>query len=237
MQDMLPMTEESVSSLDRVAEGVAGLRTVMVNLYSVQAPDKSWVLIDTGLPYSAGRILRWAEHQFGPGAAPSAIILTHGHFDHVGSLQDLLHHWPVPVYAHPLEMPYLTGRSPYPPPDSSVGGGAFSSIAALYPRGPIDISRSVRPLPVDGSVPGLPGWRWIHTPGHTPGHVSLFRELDRPSATGNEVEIRHSVSRSQFSSIRSRLRRRESKAASERLKARWTPALTAAEVATVIARY
>ncbi|HYE52238.1 MAG TPA: MBL fold metallo-hydrolase, partial [Azospirillaceae bacterium] len=37
----------------------------------------------------------------------------------------------------------------------------------------------------DGSVPGMPGWRWVHTPGHTAGHVSLFREADRCLIAGD----------------------------------------------------
>ena len=40
-------------------------------------------------------------------------------------------------------------------------------------------------LPDDGSVPGMPGWRWVHTPGHTPGHVSLFRDADRCLIAGD----------------------------------------------------
>jgi glyoxylase-like metal-dependent hydrolase (beta-lactamase superfamily II) len=43
----------------------------------------------------------------------------------------------------------------------------------------------VRALPADGQVPGMDGWRWIHTPGHTPGHVSLFRETDRALIAGD----------------------------------------------------
>jgi glyoxylase-like metal-dependent hydrolase (beta-lactamase superfamily II) len=40
-------------------------------------------------------------------------------------------------------------------------------------------------LPVDGSIPHLPGWRSIHTPGHTAGHVSLFRDPDRALIVGD----------------------------------------------------
>ena len=109
---------------------------------------------------------------------PEAIILTHGHFDHVGSLERLLQLWDVPVYAHTLELPYLTGRSSYPPPDPLVGGGAMAWSSKLYPRGPIDLDGRAQALPDDHTVPGLPGWRWIHTPGHSPGHVSLVRESD-----------------------------------------------------------
>ncbi len=75
-------------------------------------------------------------------------------------------------------MAYLTGRSSYPPPDPWVGGGAFSVFSLLYPRGPSDFDGYLRVLPADGVLPSLPGWRWIHTPGHTPGHVSFFREDD-----------------------------------------------------------
>jgi glyoxylase-like metal-dependent hydrolase (beta-lactamase superfamily II) len=31
----------------------------------------------------------------------------------------------------------------------------------------------------------MPGWRWVHTPGHTPGHVALFREEDRLLIVGD----------------------------------------------------
>ena len=58
-------------------------------------------------------------------------------------------------------------------------------LAPLFPRGPIDVSHWLQPLPSDGSLPHLPGWRWIHTPGHTPGHISLWRERDRTIIAGD----------------------------------------------------
>src|SRR3954467_14621253 len=164
-----------------VAPDLAMLRVGFVNviLYGRPgAPSGSWVLIDAGLPGSAGRIMHAAEEWIGPWARPAAIVLTHGHFDHVGALSELVRHWDVPVYAHRLELPYLTGRSSYPPPDPTVGGGFMALSSPLYPRGPIDLGARVRALPGDGSVPGMPGWRWLFTPGHTPGHVSFWREED-----------------------------------------------------------
>jgi glyoxylase-like metal-dependent hydrolase (beta-lactamase superfamily II) len=89
------------------------------------------------------------------------------------------------VYAHAEELPYLTGQQSYPEPDPSVGGGMMARMSKLYPRGPIDLGIRVRTLPVDGSVPILPGWRWIHTPGHTAGHISLFRDADRALIVGD----------------------------------------------------
>jgi glyoxylase-like metal-dependent hydrolase (beta-lactamase superfamily II) len=60
---------------------------------------------------------------------------------------------------------------------------AWSSF--LYPKSPYDLGSRVQPLPDDGSVPGLPGWRWLHTPGHTPGHVSFLRQADRVVVVGD----------------------------------------------------
>lgn len=157
----------------------------MVNLYGVRSGSGSWTLIDAGLPLHATRIRQWAASQFGVDRRPAAILLTHGHFDHVGSLRALAEDWDVPVYAHHLEMPYLTGRSQYPPPDPTVGGGWMAILSPLYPRGPIDLGRRVQVLPADGSIPTLPGWRWIHTPGHTAGHVSFFRDDDRVLIAGD----------------------------------------------------
>jgi glyoxylase-like metal-dependent hydrolase (beta-lactamase superfamily II) len=85
-----------------------------------------------------------------------------------------------------MEFPYLNGTSSYPPPDPMVGGGAMPFTSPVYPRGPIRIQDQLRPLnEEDGSITELPGWRWIHTPGHTPGHVSLFRDDDRTLIAGD----------------------------------------------------
>jgi glyoxylase-like metal-dependent hydrolase (beta-lactamase superfamily II) len=58
-------------------------------------------------------------------------------------------------------------------------------MSPLYPRGPVDVRNRLKPLPVDGSVPLLDEWRWLHTPGHTAGHISLFRESDRTLIVGD----------------------------------------------------
>lgn len=173
-------------SLIHVASDVAGQTIVMVNVYFVGEPGSGeWVLVDAGLPMAAGRIRAAAERRFGAGARPKAIILTHGHFDHVGALRTLAEEWDVPIYAHELELPYLTGQSDYPPPDPGVGGGLMASTSFLYPRGAYDFRPRVQVLPSDGTVPHMPGWRWIHTPGHSPGHVSFFREADRLLIAGD----------------------------------------------------
>ena len=193
MMDVMQKLQSSASARsnnwpDTVVSDLAYLRTGIVNVClsgRPGAPNGSWVLIDAGLPGMGSRITRAAQEWIGPWARPAAIVLTHGHFDHVGSVEMLAEQWDVPVYAHPLEHPYLTGRSAYPPPDPTVGGGALAALSRFYPRGPINLGLRLRALPDDGSVPGMPGWRWIHTPGHTPGHASFFREEDRTLIAGD----------------------------------------------------
>lgn len=150
----------------------------IANFILVGESSDEWVLIDAGLPKGAEAIRTAVIERFGEKTKPKAIILTHGHFDHVGGLVDVLEEWQVPVYAHELEVPYLTGEESYPEPDTTVEGGLLAKISAIYPNEPIDIGPYLKTLPDDHQVPEMSGWKWIHTPGHSPGHVSFFRESD-----------------------------------------------------------
>jgi glyoxylase-like metal-dependent hydrolase (beta-lactamase superfamily II) len=162
-----------------VASDVWGIKDIMVNMYMIYSPStQDWFLIDTGLKWSAPKIRKMADDLFWPDTRPAAIILTHGHFDHVGSVAALADEWRVPVYSHIMEVPYLTDLSSYPPPDPNAGGGLFTAISWMFPNKAINIAEHIRPLPEDGSIPGLPEWKYIFTPGHSPGHISLYRESD-----------------------------------------------------------
>ena len=169
----------------KVAEGIWGLTDLLVNVYVIENKENnSWVLVDAGLKSTYPKIKRMVAELFGEDARPEAILLTHGHFDHVGSLDKLLTDWNVPVYAHELELPYLKGKSAYPPADSSVGGGLMSLLADFYSAEPIDLGNAVHALPAAG-LPFLPDWDYIHTPGHTAGHVSFWREKDKVLVVGD----------------------------------------------------
>ncbi|WP_144708893.1 MULTISPECIES: MBL fold metallo-hydrolase [unclassified Aminobacter] len=171
-----------------IAPDIAYRRLGIVNVVYIGPPgagDRRWVLVDAGLTGTARLIMQAAEERFGVAARPAAIVMTHGHFDHVGALEELAEHWDVPVYAHPLEEPYLNGSASYPDPDPSVGGGLMARLSSFYPTSPVDVGSRLRILPPDGGIPDLPDWQWLHTPGHAPGHISLWRKADKVLIAGD----------------------------------------------------
>ena len=168
-----------------IAPGVAVITTLIANAY-VLGDAASWVLVDACTPGNDQRMRKAAESRFGAGARPRAIVLTHGHFDHAGSAGPLADAWGVPVFAHPLELPYLTGQAHYPPFDRS-SPGFFTQMARFLPMRSVNLGSRVSACSAAAPVPGLPDWEIIETPGHTPGHVSHFRRRDRILIAGDAV--------------------------------------------------
>ncbi|GAC1602226.1 MAG: MBL fold metallo-hydrolase [Hymenobacter sp.] len=166
--------------MDTLAAGVTQLRIQrFVNVYFVETGTPGeWVLIDTGLPGSAKNIIAAANKLFYPGTRPEAILLTHGHLDHLGAARELADHWQVPIIAHPLEVPYLTGKAQYPPRDPTVGG-SLAFMSRFFPTQLPNLGERVQGLNTDEpAAPYLMSWRWLHVPGHAPGQVAFFREAD-----------------------------------------------------------
>ena len=173
-------------ALKEIAPRVFCLPVSIANVYFAGGRDGRWALVDAGLPGHAQQIRQAAESVYGAGARPEAILLTHGHGDHTGSALDLANLWDVSIYAHTLEMPYLTGRSIYPPLDPTVGG-FMALLGRFFSVHPCDLGDRVRPLESGREAPGLPGWEWHHTPGHSPGHVAFFRREDGTLLAGDAL--------------------------------------------------
>lgn len=171
--------------MEEIARGIVIVPMSISNAYLV-GDAQAWVLVDSGTPGNGQTIKEAAEARFGPGAKPRAIVLTHGHFDHAGSCPELTELWNVNVYAHRLELPYLTGRSPYPPLDVTAPG-AFSFLARFFPSRTVNLGHRVAEWNGDFSAFGITGWRSIHTPGHAPGHFAFFRPDDAVLLAGDAL--------------------------------------------------
>lgn len=182
---LIPITSFESGGFYGVAPDVFYYTSQIVNVaFCGEKHADGWVMIDAGMPERGEELIKVAAAHFGD-RAPSAILLTHGHFDHVGGIAKLIEKWRCPVYAHGAEFPYLTGKIIYPDPDLPVEGGLPAKMSGIYPSEPIDIGESLEILPADHTIPHLPGWKWIHTPGHSAGHVSFYRESDRLLVAGD----------------------------------------------------
>ncbi|WP_417898101.1 MBL fold metallo-hydrolase [Bacillus haimaensis] len=89
----IPVTSIPAHTGEEVARDLNYYTNQVVNICLYGSPEQKdgWVLNDTGMPESADEILSVVEERFGPYSRPNAIILTHGHFDHVGASVDTLH--------------------------------------------------------------------------------------------------------------------------------------------------
>jgi glyoxylase-like metal-dependent hydrolase (beta-lactamase superfamily II) len=162
------------------------------NVYLVRS-GPAWVLIDTAWPGRGQQIRAAAESLFGAGTRPEAILLTHIHPDHAGSALELARLWHLPVHVHPRELPLASGRY-LPQYANPLDRWLIAPLLALMPRRTVAAIASRNSLegtarafdPVAG-MPGLPDWRVVPTPGHTPGHVAFFRSKDRVLITGDAV--------------------------------------------------
>jgi glyoxylase-like metal-dependent hydrolase (beta-lactamase superfamily II) len=175
--------------MHEIARDVAVVPMLIANAY-LAGNASSWVLVDSGTPGSRRPIRQAAAKRFGAGARPKAIVLTHGHFDHAGAAAALADEWGVPVYVHPLEIPFLTGRSHYPPLDSSPPG-FFSALSRFFPSTTTTLGDRLKKLDLARAPAELEAWatHWEchHTPGHTMGHVSFFRREDGVLLAGDAV--------------------------------------------------
>ncbi len=161
---------------------------VAPGVHHARAQHVSWVLltagsavtvVDTGYPGDRQRLLRSVELVGRKPADIEAVVLTHGHPDHIGSGEYLRRTYDVPVWAHQDEAANATGerieqvsqaslvKQIWKPPVLRWTFDIIRLHATKVERlGDLELC-SEGPL----AVPAAPVV--VHTPGHTSGHVSL----------------------------------------------------------------
>ncbi len=160
-----------------VAPGIHRIEYAATNLYLVEHEDRL-LIVDSGLPRVWPQLLAaLKELGMGPDAV-DGVLLTHGHFDHVGTARRAHQEWNVPVWVHaedaalaehPYRYAHERARFFYPLryPASLRALGKMTMAGALMVKG----VRDPTPLTSDQVLPARPVI--IPSPGHTFGHIAL----------------------------------------------------------------
>lgn len=104
---------------------------------------------------------------------PRAVLLTHGHFDHIGAVDAVCEKYGVPVYIHEADAPKLT--------DTEANTGAKFGH-------PVTVRTQPRLLHDDEELhlAGI-GLKVLHTPGHSKGSVCYLLEGNQGILTGDTL--------------------------------------------------
>ncbi|MFJ6168197.1 MBL fold metallo-hydrolase [Micromonospora orduensis] len=154
-----------------------------VNSYAFVDDDGSVTLVDCGVAKAPARIVRGLAAMGKAPADVTRIVLTHAHPDHAGGAAEMSRRTGAPVSAHAADVRYAEeGRAPGSDP-AVTGGRVFARVAG----GRFPAVEVAQPL-ADGDVLDVGGGlRVVHTPGHSPGHVSLLHEPTRLLITGDAL--------------------------------------------------
>lgn len=156
----------------KIADGLwllDGVPSYLVNVYLMQD-----VLVDAGTRWGQGRILRQLVRR------PRLLALSHCHPDHQGSASVICRHLGIPLACHEADVAAMEGCAAMQPDNGILRLGRRLMAGPPHPVGQV-----LR----DGDE--LAGFRVIHAPGHTPGHVIFFRECDRLALAGDLLANLH----------------------------------------------
>jgi len=141
--------------------------------------DKDCLIVDTGL--EAGELIDFLQQHT---LNPVAVVLTHGHIDHVTGVALLRQNFPeIKVYIHKLDAEMLTGAKDNL---SALSGQTFSTEPA---DGFIEEGDKIEQANIALEA--------LHTPGHTPGGISLYSKQDGLIFVGDTL-FAGSVGRTDF---------------------------------------
>jgi glyoxylase-like metal-dependent hydrolase (beta-lactamase superfamily II) len=142
---------------------------VFSNIYLIET-ESGLILIDTGIPFGARKVLRKMKDLGYNPPDLHTIILTHAHFDHFGSAAVLKTRTGATIAAHGADLSGYEkgGIGTMPPPLGLIQDRLSPTMARRLGVPGVKIDH----LLGDGDQIGE--WHVIHTPGHTPGTISLF---------------------------------------------------------------
>lgn len=154
------------------------------------APDAPCVVIDPGQDAEDAVAEVVAEH----GLRPEAVLLTHGHFDHVWSAAALSERYRAPAYVHPADAALLSD------PAKGLDPGLAAQLTSLFGGGQLREPQNTQHLRSE-QVLTLAGTTFTvhHAPGHTPGSVAFSMDDDgTPTLFAGDLLFAGSIGRTDF---------------------------------------
>lgn len=155
------------------------------------APGGACVIVDPGQGATPQVAKALAEHDL----TPAAILLTHGHFDHVWSAAELQEEHGIPVHLHGADRGLLTE------PAAGVDAGFAAQLRMLLGPGPYPEPDQLVEV-TDGQSLTLGGMEFTveHTPGHTPGSVVYLTRTEDgvPVMFAGDLVFAGSIGRTDF---------------------------------------
>lgn len=151
--------------------------------------EEAWTALDAGVREIAGG---WEQVR--------VQLVTHMHMDHIGLARRVRATSGAPLLMHRLDAERYAHAEAHPEEEADYRdrllreNGAPEALITAINEGhrqaaaPIPSAATVELLEGDrGALPGIPGWSFVWTPGHTAGHISLLRESDRLLVAGDAV--------------------------------------------------
>jgi glyoxylase-like metal-dependent hydrolase (beta-lactamase superfamily II) len=173
--------------MKRIAEGIHLLESCgFVNAYLLEGAH-DLTLVDAGPAKTADALVAELQDNGFSLKDVQRAVITHAHADHCGALSALMARHRFKVYAHPKDIPALTGKSPSPGFSGLKGFCLGFYHEQFLPWEPLEVA-----LPVETGQPvrGLPQWQVLHLPGHTDGSVGLFHPTRQVLLCGDALSNR-----------------------------------------------
>ena len=160
-----------------ILPGVHWVEGVNANPYLLTRVDGKIVVVDTGMPGDAKKILEYLYTKMSKEPRDlKTILLTHCHPDHTGSALELRELTGAKIAIHKDDADYVAGRKRLPPVK-----GPVPPETSRFP--PPHIQPDL--LLEDGEM--IDGLKVIHIPGHTPGSIALYDQGRRILFTGDAL--------------------------------------------------
>lgn len=169
-----------------LAPGVHRIPTLgdYINSFAFTEADGSVTLVDCGIKRALKAIVKALAQMGKHPSDVQRIILTHAHGDHAGGAAEMLDRTGVDgVTAHGDDVEFLSAGVAAPSTPTSTAGRMYLRVVGGG-FAPVQVTQSL----ADGDVlPVAGGVRVLHTPGHTPGHISLLHESTGVLITGDAI--------------------------------------------------